>query len=707
MRIGAYELTDRVAESPVGAVWRGQDESLGRSVAIKQVAADAIADLDRLRSEARVLAGLAHDNIVRVVDLIEADGQAWLIEEWVDGLRLDAVVAASGRLDPEQATAVVHGALSGLAYAHGRGLVHGDVSPGNVLVDVSGTSRLVDFGLARPIGSLGVAGTPGFVSPEAVNGLALVPASDVYSAAALLAMLLLGRPVFAGTTPSEVLAAQLGPARPDLSSVPGPLRSVLDRAMATEAALRPADAAAFLAELEPAADEAYGPGWLTRAGVAGAVSAALSAGATAILDGGSAAGATAPAAQTGAGAGTASSTGSSAHAAATATKVAATGAKAGFGLLAPLPLTVAGVVAAIAVAAGVVFGIPHHSAAKTPIAPVTAAKATTVAFDLASYAWSNATVPMKPCTGQDMGEVTLRHGTATFQTPAAYRNKTLPAFYVRTIGPIVYGTVAGTKLAVLTYICGPVGGDLVTPTAHAFYVAGTGGPKLVGTVGDDQLGKVPGTSLDMTFTTVSFPAGGGILVTGKYYRFDAVPSDPQCCPSGKAWTTLTLVNGVPTPSGIVHLGTPPSALPTGTATPTPTPTAPPTAPPTAGNRLITYNPAVGIASAADVSKLVGAPDSFKQAMVAALTGPRSKGCTGPYSITVEKVRLDGFAVTEDGCDNHGEQELWATDGSTTWTMFAASEDVYACAPLRQHHFPSALIPGEECYTSSGITTYNG
>src|SRR6478609_6527866 len=162
--IGPYELLGKVAQSTTSTVWKAHDPLLDRDVALKQV--DRTGNPDALHQEAAVLAALDHPNIVRVIDIITTDDTTWLVEEWVDGATLGAV----------------RGALQGLAYAHDRGIIHGDIAPGNILVDLTGVSKLVDFGTGH--------GTTGYHSPEVANGQPAGKPSDVYSAAAVLADLL-------------------------------------------------------------------------------------------------------------------------------------------------------------------------------------------------------------------------------------------------------------------------------------------------------------------------------------------------------------------------------------------------------------------------------------------------------------------------------------------------------------------------------------
>ena len=247
-QLGGYTIEAAVGVGSTGTVWRAVQSDLGRRVAIKTLAPGVNADV--LRAEAQLLATLDHPNIVRIYDFVEAgpddpEDPAWLAEEWVDGERIDELVARlEGPLSGEQAVGVVRGALQGLAYAHERSVVHGDISPGNVLVDTAGTSRLIDFGLAGPSGSSGSAGTAAFCAPESVAGAPVTPASDVYSSAAVLRYL---------------LGADAG----------GRIGEIIARATAEDPGERPRNASELLAELEEAARERYGMAWLARASIAG------------------------------------------------------------------------------------------------------------------------------------------------------------------------------------------------------------------------------------------------------------------------------------------------------------------------------------------------------------------------------------------------------------------------------------------------------
>lgn len=298
MAFVGYEVLGRVAQGSTGVVWQARQVELDRMVAIKELSPELLGApgfLERFRAEARTLAGLDDPHVVRVFDYVEEPARAYLVQEWVDGAPLAAVLAQHGALTAEQGLGVLRGGLIGLSHAHSRGLVHRDISPANILLDRGGTSKLVDFGLAAQTdqgstpGTAGSVGTPAFSSPEAVTGAPMTTRSDVYSAAAVLFLLLSGRLPYPGDT-AQVLQAHASSPVPILDGHGPRLADLLARAMSKNPAQRPADAAAFLAELEQAATERYGAGWHDRASVAALVSTTAAVTGSTVLLAGSAAG---------------------------------------------------------------------------------------------------------------------------------------------------------------------------------------------------------------------------------------------------------------------------------------------------------------------------------------------------------------------------------------------------------------------------------
>lgn len=251
--VGGYDLIGRVGSGSTAVVYKARDAGLGRDLALKQVSRESA---DLLRGEAARLAALDDPHIVQVFGFVEEADAAYLVLEWVNGATLAEVLGAGGRLSGPQALGVCRGALMGLAHAHDRGVVHGDVSASNILVDTEGVSRVIDFAWG---GS-----TPAYRAPEAAlapTPTDLTPAADVYAAAAVLVHLLTGE-----VTPD---------AAPNLDGVDGGLRPVLATALAPHAADRYPDAGAFLAALEEAATRRFGAGWWTTAGVGSLVTPAV------------------------------------------------------------------------------------------------------------------------------------------------------------------------------------------------------------------------------------------------------------------------------------------------------------------------------------------------------------------------------------------------------------------------------------------------
>ena len=248
-----FELIGRVALTATSTVWKARDVGLDRVVALKQLhSADPVLR-QRWRDEAHALGSLDERHVVSVYGLYEDPDSAWLIEQWIDGATLATVVRSAGPLSPEQGVGVVRGALLGLAHAHGRGIIHRDLSLSNIMLDQWGESVLIDFGLAAPPGEHGSSGTAAFQSPEARAGQPITERSDIYSMGAILGHLLAG----SSETPR---------------GLERPMREVIERAMTTDPAGRFASAQELLSALEQAAKQTYGPAWLLQASVVGLVS---------------------------------------------------------------------------------------------------------------------------------------------------------------------------------------------------------------------------------------------------------------------------------------------------------------------------------------------------------------------------------------------------------------------------------------------------
>jgi tetratricopeptide (TPR) repeat protein len=167
----------------MGEVWRATDVELRRVVAVKQA---STGDSEGIRREARIGAGLHHPNVVTVFDVVVEDGVRWLVMEYLPARSLAEVVRADGPLPPRRAAHVGRQIATALSAMHARGMVHRDVTLGNVLLAEDGTAKLADLGVAvwaevTVTGSERNAGTPGYMAPEVLDGHPATAASDMFS----------------------------------------------------------------------------------------------------------------------------------------------------------------------------------------------------------------------------------------------------------------------------------------------------------------------------------------------------------------------------------------------------------------------------------------------------------------------------------------------------------------------------------------------
>lgn len=247
-----------------GEVLLARHDATGTLVAIKYLRHDLLSDPDfaeMFRGEATVLASLDDPNVVRLYEYVEAPAGAAIVMELVGGVSLREIIKFQGKTTAEAALVVLDGSLLGLAAAHRRGVVHRDFKPENVLVNGDGVSKLTDFGIAARTGEQAMpAGTLAYAAPEQMAGGPASPAGDIYAATATFYECLTGRPPFGGDT-TEMLLRQHRTAPVPLEPLPEALRPLVAAGMAKDPASRPTDASTFAAELNTAAQRAYGRHW--------------------------------------------------------------------------------------------------------------------------------------------------------------------------------------------------------------------------------------------------------------------------------------------------------------------------------------------------------------------------------------------------------------------------------------------------------------
>lgn len=261
--LGRFELRRILGRGAQAVVWLAFDPRLEREVAIKLMKVGQGADAAALAhwlQEARSVSRLTHPNIVAVFEADVQNQQPYLVFEYVPGQTLRAVLGSRGALPPAQAVALMMEVLEALIVAHAAGVVHRDVKPSNVLVDLAGRARVMDFGIAArmkeaagagaaPAALTPGAGTPGYVSPEAAQGAPASALMDVFSAGLVLAEMLAGQPLIVEADPMRaihrVVHEQLTLPANLSAEVDDALRAIVLRALARDPGQRHPSAQAF------------------------------------------------------------------------------------------------------------------------------------------------------------------------------------------------------------------------------------------------------------------------------------------------------------------------------------------------------------------------------------------------------------------------------------------------------------------------------
>jgi hypothetical protein len=255
---GRYRLVRRIGTGAMGVVWLGHDERLSRPVAVKTLllqpglppaeAAEAVA---RCLREGRIAARMHHPNAIAVFDVVDDGGVPCLVMEYLPSRSLATAIAENGPFSPAEAAGIGAQVAAALVAAHAAGVVHRDVTPGNILLGDDGSVKITDFGISRAADDVTVtktgmiAGTPAYLAPEVALGEDPTPASDVFSLGSALYAAVEGEPPFglAANTLGLLHAVAGGRINPPVRS--GPLTDVLIALLATEPQARPTAAEAY------------------------------------------------------------------------------------------------------------------------------------------------------------------------------------------------------------------------------------------------------------------------------------------------------------------------------------------------------------------------------------------------------------------------------------------------------------------------------
>ena len=258
-RVGRFELKGELGRGAQATVWLGYDPRLQREVAVKVINPDAdAASVAQWLDEARAVSRLAHPNIVPVFEADQDADVSFMVFEYVTGPTLTDLLKKRGKLPEREAAALMRDVLDAIATAHAQGIVHRDLKPSNILMDAQGRPRVMDFGIAARVSDKHdgrIAGTPGYIAPEAIGGAAPHPLMDVFAAGMMLGQMICGRPLLMERDPYRALEraqkedivwpAEMVDARSGKDATDDALRALVLRAVSRDPGRRPESAAAF------------------------------------------------------------------------------------------------------------------------------------------------------------------------------------------------------------------------------------------------------------------------------------------------------------------------------------------------------------------------------------------------------------------------------------------------------------------------------
>ncbi|MFI6256126.1 protein kinase [Micromonospora zamorensis] len=252
-----YRLIEQLGAGGMSVVWRGYDEVLGRQVAVKVLASRLASDRafrHRIRIEAQAAARLCHPNITNVYDYGESEQVGltvpYVVMELIDGTSLASRLGRESQLPWRGAMTIGAEVSSALATAHARGVVHRDVTPGNVMLTSTGV-KVVDFGISALVGESEkgpdgtLLGTPAYLAPERLDNGQVSPATDVYAVGLLLYRMLTGRLPWQANTTTQMLRAHMytdPDPMPEVPGLPDEVTDLVRRCLAKQPADRPATA---------------------------------------------------------------------------------------------------------------------------------------------------------------------------------------------------------------------------------------------------------------------------------------------------------------------------------------------------------------------------------------------------------------------------------------------------------------------------------
>src|SRR5580693_5710481 len=267
-RIGRYRIVRELGRGAMGVVYLATDPTIGRPVAIKTIRLGEVGNAEerarlreRLFREARSAGVLSHPGIVTIYDMESQDDLAYIAMEYVNGPTLDQLLSGP-TLGAERMFSILGQTAVALDYAHQKGIVHRDIKPANIMVAEDGLSKITDFGIAKistneqftMTGS--IVGTPHYMAPEQVQGLAVDGRADQFSLAVIVFEMLTGEKPYTGehltTVVYKIVAEEPAPPHKINSSLSGPIEGALRKGLAKKPDARYRNCQEFIEALEKA-----------------------------------------------------------------------------------------------------------------------------------------------------------------------------------------------------------------------------------------------------------------------------------------------------------------------------------------------------------------------------------------------------------------------------------------------------------------------
>jgi serine/threonine-protein kinase len=285
--IGKYRIIELVGEGAMGVVYRAHDSVLDRNVAIK-VMNESIARQDDLRKrflrEAQAAASLQHPNVVCIYDLGESDGHLFIAMEFIQGVDLERLIDLGEPLSLQARLDIIIDVLTGLAFAHKRGIIHRDIKPANIRVGEDGRAKIMDFGVAHLASSSmtttgSILGTPTYMAPEQITEGKTGPGTDIFAVGGVLYQVLTMMKPFEGPTLQnlffKIITESPRPITELMPGLPPALDRIVQKAMAKEPANRYTSALEMANDLTNVRSKLSGPSYPASVSLSASVASAI------------------------------------------------------------------------------------------------------------------------------------------------------------------------------------------------------------------------------------------------------------------------------------------------------------------------------------------------------------------------------------------------------------------------------------------------